>query len=105
MRFPAIALLLIVLALSLAACRDKSGGTTASGGASGNADSGKALFASKGCITCHTLSAVPGANGTIGPNLNGIASKAGKPPEQAGAKPPETPEQYLDESIRDPGAF
>jgi mono/diheme cytochrome c family protein len=35
----------------------------------GNADAGKAIFASSGCGGCHTLKAA-GAGGTVGPNLD-----------------------------------
>jgi cytochrome c oxidase subunit 2 len=38
-------------------------------------DAGKALVAQKGCGACHTIPGVPGANGTIGPNLAGVASR------------------------------
>src|SRR5437016_1360074 len=33
------------------------------------------LIAEKGCGACHTIPGVPGANGVIGPNLAGIASR------------------------------
>jgi mono/diheme cytochrome c family protein len=39
--------------------------------ANGDAAAGKAIFASKGCATCHTL-ADAGATGTIGPNLDEV---------------------------------
>jgi cytochrome c551/c552 len=44
-----------------------SGGS--SSGATGDATAGKAVFASNGCGSCHTLSAA-GATGTIGPDLD-----------------------------------
>ncbi len=37
----------------------------------GNADAGKAIFASSGCGGCHTLKAA-GASGTVGPNLDQV---------------------------------
>jgi mono/diheme cytochrome c family protein len=51
--------------------------TTTSGGGSKQAakPDGKAVFASAGCGSCHTLKAA-GSNGTIGPNLDQL-----KPPE------------------------
>ena len=51
------------------------------GGASvqGDANTGKTLFASKGCIACHVAPGVPGATGTIGPSLAGIGDPARKP--------------------------
>ena len=57
-----------------------SGGS--SSGATGDATAGKAVFASNGCGSCHTLSAA-GATGTIGPDLDktvsGDAQKANMP--------------------------
>ncbi len=48
----------------------EAGGTTTApkAGAGGGAD-GKAIFASAGCSSCHTLAAA-GANGNVGPNLD-----------------------------------
>ena len=42
---------------------------------SGNPDIGKALISSKGCIACHTIQSIPTARGTIGPALDGVASR------------------------------
>jgi cytochrome c oxidase subunit II len=36
---------------------------------------GQALIVQKGCGACHTIPGVPGANGVIGPNLSGVASR------------------------------
>jgi cytochrome c1 len=47
--------------------------------ASGNASAGRSLFAAKGCVACHTAQGVPGAVGTIGPNLNGLGDPAKRP--------------------------
>lgn len=71
-----------------------SGGS--SSGATGNASAGKAVFASNGCGSCHTL-AVAGASGTIGPDLgkiSGDAQKAGMPLAA-----------FIKQSITDPAAF
>ncbi len=35
----------------------------------------QALFKSKGCIACHVVSSIPEAIGTIGPPLDGLASR------------------------------
>lgn len=43
--------------------------TETNGGAGGNAEAGKAVFASAGCGGCHTL-ADAGSNGAVGPNLD-----------------------------------
>jgi cbb3-type cytochrome c oxidase subunit III len=45
------------------------GGGTTTGGGGGGAESGKDVFASAGCGSCHTLAAA-GASGTVGPNLD-----------------------------------
>lgn len=36
---------------------------------------GQQIIASKPCVGCHTIPGVPGANGTVGPNLSGVASR------------------------------
>ncbi len=43
------------------------------------ADAGKGLLTSKGCIACHTVPNVPGAVGTIGPALDGVADPEKRP--------------------------
>lgn len=72
-----------------------SGGS--SSGATGDATAGKAVFASNGCGSCHTLSAA-GATGTIGPDLDktvtGDAQKANMPLSD-----------FIKQSITDPAAF
>jgi mono/diheme cytochrome c family protein len=69
------------------------------GGGPGDATRGRQLFESKQCITCHTLSSVPTAQGSIGPTLNGIANTG------ALRKPPMSAEAYIRESIKDSAAF
>jgi cytochrome c1 len=36
---------------------------------------GAMIIASKPCVGCHTIPGVPGANGQVGPNLAGVASR------------------------------
>ena len=36
---------------------------------------GAQLIVQKGCPACHTIPGIAGANGTIGPNLGGVASR------------------------------
>ena len=43
--------------------------TGGGGGGGGDADAGKEVFTSAGCVSCHTLSDA-GATGTVGPNLD-----------------------------------
>ena len=68
-------------------------------GVAGDVNSGKQLFSSKGCIACHVAQGVPGATGTIGPNLNGIGDPAKRPQLADGAT--NTPE-HVREWITDP---
>lgn len=49
--------------------------TTAEAGGAGDATAGKAVFASAGCASCHTLAAA-GATGTVGPNLDDVKPSA-----------------------------
>lgn len=84
--------LAVALMLLVAGC----GGGGAGGGA-GSASAGQALFTSKGCPACHTLTAA-NASATIGPNLNGIGTAAGTRKSGMSA------EAYIRESIQDPQA-
>jgi cytochrome c oxidase subunit 2 len=43
--------------------------------AAGDPAVGVMLIQQKGCPACHTIPGIPGANGTIGPNLGGVASR------------------------------
>ncbi len=36
---------------------------------------GAQLIAQKPCVGCHTIPGIPGATGTVGPNLTGVASR------------------------------
>jgi mono/diheme cytochrome c family protein len=64
-------------------------GTTEPSAPAGDPAAGKAIFASAGCGTCHTLQDA-GANGTVGPNLDDVLK--GKDPA------------FIRESIVDPNA-
>jgi cytochrome c oxidase subunit 2 len=48
----------------------------AAAGAGGSASVAIAAFHSNGCVACHTFSAIPGATGTIGPNLDNLSKSA-----------------------------
>ncbi len=84
-------------ASSAASTPTTSGGGSTGGSGGGDAAAGKAVFASNGCGSCHTL-AVAGATGTIGPDLGkvvtGDAKKAGMPIDA-----------FIQQSITDPAAF
>jgi cytochrome c len=61
-----------LLALPLADCR-QGPGTAA---AVVNPDEGAALLSAHGCGACHVIPGVTGADGTIGPPLDGFATRA-----------------------------
>jgi mono/diheme cytochrome c family protein len=75
--------------------------------AQGDASAGKAVFASAGCGSCHTLKAA-GSTGTIGPNLDDL-----KPPldtvvhqvEVGGGPMPAFKDQLSDKQIQDVAAY
>jgi len=81
----AIAVVLVTMNPSFAS--GKAGGTanqlgsaTAAGGApvvepGSPAADGAQIIATKPCVGCHTIPGIPGATGTVGPNLNGVASR------------------------------
>jgi cytochrome c551/c552 len=72
-----------------------SGGTTTTGGGGGAAN-GKALFASNGCVSCHTYK--PAASkATVGPDLDKLATYAKT------AKQPL--DKFVRESIVNPNAY
>jgi cytochrome c oxidase subunit 2 len=56
------------------------------------------IIADMGCGACHTLDAAQ-ITGTVGPNLNGVGSRAGS------RVPGMTAEQYIEQSIVQPDAF
>jgi mono/diheme cytochrome c family protein len=63
----------------------------------GNASAGKALFSAQGCSACHALKAA-GSTATVGPDLDKVAEDAQK--ANRGSL-----DQYIVESIKDPGAY
>jgi cytochrome c551/c552 len=74
------------------------GGTGgSSSGATGDATAGKAVFASNGCGSCHTLSAA-GATGTIGPDLDKAVSGDAQKDNMPLAA-------FIKQSITDPAAY
>ena len=56
------------------------GSATAAGGApvvepGSPAAEGQMIIATQPCVGCHTIPGIPGATGTVGPNLGGVASR------------------------------
>ena len=62
------------------------------------AKTGEQIFTAAGCAGCHKF-APAGSTGTIGPSLDDLASAAGD------REPGKSAEQYIEESLTDPGAF
>src|ERR1044071_7159779 len=71
--------------------------TTEAPAAQGDAAAGKAVFASQGCAGCHTFTPA-NAKGTVGPDLDKLASDA----QKANQGPLD---QYTKTSITDPNAY
>ncbi|MGI9148707.1 MAG: c-type cytochrome, partial [Chloroflexota bacterium] len=69
--------------------------------AAGSGDPGQTLIAQKGCGACHTIPGVPGANGAIGPNLAGVASRT----RIAGGAVPNAGSDDLKKWIMNPSAL
>jgi cytochrome c551/c552 len=70
--------------------------TTTTSGGGGGAANGKALFASNGCVSCHTYKPA-GSKATVGPDLDKLATYAKQ------AKQPLEP--FVHESIVNPNAY
>jgi cytochrome c551/c552 len=64
-----------------------------------NADRGALLFAVKGCIGCHMHPAFPSARMQVGPDLTGLADRAGSSVAGLDAA------GYVRQSLREPGAY
>jgi cytochrome c oxidase subunit II len=61
------------------------------------ASAGALIFTQNGCGACHTLSAIPAAKGTIGPNLDNLTASSTKAGQPLLA--------YIKQSIVDPNAY
>jgi cytochrome c6 len=82
-------------------------GTTGTTGAAGDPVAGKAVFASAGCVSCHTL-ADAGSTGTVGPNLDAAKPSYDKAIERVtnGASPmPSFKDTLSEQQIRDVAAY
>ena len=66
----------------------------------GDPAQGMALIQQKGCGGCHTIPGIPGANGTVGPNLGGVASR---PRIAGGAVPNNGPDDLKRWIMNPPG--
>ena len=61
--------------------------------------SGSDVILANGCIACHTITGLGGAVGVLGPELDGVATRA------ATRVPGLSAEEYIRQSIEDPKAF
>jgi cytochrome c oxidase subunit 2 len=80
--------------------KQQGGGAAPVGGGAPKKADGKQVFMSNGCGSCHTLGDA-GTNGTVGPDLDKLASDAAK----FGKQRHQTPAQYVKDSIVKPTAF
>lgn len=93
-----LALSLAAAGVVLAACSSSPANQPPRTPGTADPSRGRELFIQRGCGTCHALQAA-GTTGTVGPNLNGIGSRAGE------RKPGMSAEEYLRESIVNPNAY
>ena len=82
-----VGIAIVLVSMNPSFASGKAGGTanqlgavSAAGGApvvepGSPAADGQQLIAGKPCVGCHTIPGVPGATGTVGPNLAGVASR------------------------------
>jgi cytochrome c len=66
--------MLPALLLFACACADRERGAAAATG--GDPSRGRDLIRTYGCGTCHAIPGIPGAAGTVGPPLEGIATRS-----------------------------
>lgn len=68
--------LLLGIVLAVAACTSGGSEPVASDDVVvGQAEHGRELFVGYGCGACHQISGVPGADGRVGPDLDGLADQ------------------------------
>ena len=80
MRVALVSTALLAIVTACAAPQTSSGPTAAPKAGQPTPDpvlvnEGQQLVAQKGCAGCHTIPGIPGATGTIGPNLAGVANR------------------------------
>jgi len=64
-----VVVMVAVVAVGVAGCREAVGGEVRYAVPGGDADRGKAAIAMYGCGSCHTIPGIRAANGTVGPPL------------------------------------
>jgi mono/diheme cytochrome c family protein len=90
-----IILLVVGVAVALCVYREKTQPVPVPAGLQNQP--GPRLFFQQGCVSCHTVTAIPGARGTLGPGLDDVGNRA-RLLDPAGAG-----KGYLRESILEPG--
>ena len=97
----ALTMLAILAALLLSACDGAASATPTAGLPPTRIDHRPPgeVFIANGCGACHTITGLPGAVGTLGPNLDNVATQAET------RVPSLTGEQYIRQSIEEPQAF
>ena len=73
--------------------------TAAAAPAAGVSSRGALLFATKGCIGCHTHASFPNARMQVGPDLTAVADRAATRVTGLDAR------AYIRQSLREPGAY
>jgi cytochrome c551/c552 len=76
-----------------------SSSTTLEPASARTAERGALLFATKGCIGCHTHAAFPSARMQVGPELTGLPLRAATRVAGLDAR------AYVGQSLREPGAY
>lgn len=66
----------VALAMVAGACGRSDDARQAAALTGGDPDRARAEIRKYGCGTCHTIAGVPGANGKVGPALDGLAERA-----------------------------
>jgi cytochrome c551/c552 len=74
-------------------------GSAASSATTTTGSRGALLFATKGCIGCHTHASFPNAHMHVGPDLTAVAERAGTRVSGLDAR------AYIRQSLREPGAY
>ena len=65
----------------------------------GTTSRGALLFATKGCVGCHTHASFPNARMQVGPDLTSVADRAGTRVASLDAR------SYIHQSLREPSAY
>jgi len=107
-----LAVLAAALAIAVAGCGGGDGdtteaSTTTSATGSGDAATGKEVFASAGCGGCHTFSAA-GSSGSVGPNLDDASPSYDHVVTQVtegGGAMPSFKDELTEQQIQDVAAF